>query len=42
MSSGNEEGGEFGDDLALQITPDDIVATKKLARECVRQKYNGR
>ena len=40
-SNGNENGGKMRDIVAKQMTPPEISAAQKLARECVRKKYKG-
>ena len=40
-SNGSESGVELRDIVAKQMTPADISAAQKLARECVRKKYKG-
>jgi len=40
-SNGDEKGGRLRDTVAKQMTPADISAAQKLARECVRKKYKG-
>ena len=40
-SNGNEGGGKLRDFVAKRMTPADISAAQKLARECVRKKYKG-
>ena len=40
-SNGNENGGKLRDIVAKKMTPADISAAQKLARECVRKKYKG-
>ena len=40
-SNGNEKGGKLRDLVAKKMTPTDISAAQKLARECVRKKYKG-
>jgi hypothetical protein len=41
LSSWNTRGEIIGDIIAKRITPADISAAQKLARECVRKKYKG-
>ena len=40
-SNGNENGGKVRDIAVKNMTPADISAAQKLARECVRKKYKG-
>ncbi len=40
-SSGNKNASENRDIVAKRMTPADISAAQKLARECVRKKYKG-
>jgi TPR repeat protein len=40
-SNGNENGGKLRDFVAKQMTPADISAAQKLARECVTKNYKG-
>ena len=40
-SNGNEGGGKLRDIVTKQMTPADISAAQKLARECVKKKYKG-
>ena len=40
-ANGNELGGMLRDDFERKMTPADISAAKKLARECVSKKYKG-
>jgi TPR repeat protein len=40
-SNGNENGGKLRDLVAKEMTPADISAAQKLARECIRKKYEG-
>ena len=40
-TNGNKLGAELRDDLEKEMTPADISAAQKLARECVRKKYKG-
>ena len=40
-SRGNKYGGEVQHHVAKLMTPTDIFAAEKLARECVRKKYKG-
>ena len=39
--NGNELGGKLRDDFEKQMTPADISAAQKLARECVAKNYKG-
>ena len=40
-TNGNELGARLRDDFEKKMTPADISAAQKLARECVRKKYKG-
>ena len=40
-TNGNELGAELRDYFEKKMTPTDISAAQKLARECVRKKYKG-
>ena len=40
-SNGNENGGKLREIAAKNMTPADISAAQKLARECVHKKYKG-
>jgi len=40
-SNGNEKEGKLRDFVAKQMTPTQIANAQKLARECVRKKYQG-
>jgi TPR repeat protein len=40
-SNGQENGRKLRDIVAKQMTPADISAAQKLARECIRKKYKG-
>ena len=40
-SNGNENGGKVRDHAAKLMTSADLSAAQKLARECVRKKYEG-
>ena len=40
-SSGDEDAVKNRDIVAKRLTPADISAAQKLARECVRKKYKG-
>jgi len=40
-SSGNETASKNRDIVAKRMTPADISAAQKLARECIRKKYKG-
>ena len=40
-SNGQENGRKLRDIIAKRMTPADISAAQKLARECVRKKYKG-
>jgi len=40
-SNGSVNGGKLRDLAAKKMTPADISAAQKLARECVRKKYKG-
>ena len=40
-ANGDGLGGMLRDDYERKMTPADISAAKKLARECVRKKYKG-
>jgi hypothetical protein len=39
--NGSELGGKLRDDFEKQMTPADIFAAQKLARECVAKNYKG-
>ena len=40
-TNGNKLGAKLRDDFEKKMTPADISAAQKLARECVRKKYKG-
>ena len=40
-SNGKEQGARLREIAAKRMTPADISAAQKLARECVRKKYKG-
>tara|TARA_A100001037_G_scaffold254594_1_gene239762 strand:+ start:39 stop:530 length:492 start_codon:yes stop_codon:yes gene_type:complete len=40
-SNGSENGGKLRDLVAKRMTPADISAAQKLARECIRKNYKG-
>ena len=40
-TNGNKLGAKLRDDFEKKMTPADISAAQKLARECIRKKYKG-
>ena len=38
-SNGNELGGKLRDDFAKKMSPSQVAAAQKLARECVKKNY---